>query len=88
MNTMTQDILREQQLAELALAIKHHDHHYNMSDDHGVWRRGVKEREFLTEKLDELFNKKSEALEFWNEHAPKGCGYTKAWIEALKAKGN
>ena len=88
MNNTPQDILREQHLAELALAIKHHDHHYNMSDDNSVWRAGVREREVINEALDEMFSKKSEALEFWNEHAPDGRGYTKAWIEALKAKGN
>ena len=88
MNTMEQDILREQQLAELALAIKHHDHHYNMSDDHGVWQRGVRNSEVLNEILNEMFNKKSERLEFWNEHAPDGCGYTKTYINELKAEGN
>ena len=88
MNTMAQDIIREEKLAKLALAIKHHDHYYNMSDDHGVWQKGVRNSEVLNDKLNELFNKKSEGLEFWNEHAPDGCGYTKNWIEALKSKGN
>mgnify|MGYP003118854631 FL=1 len=88
MNTMTQDILREQQLAELALAIKHHDHHYNMSDDFRVYNSGRINKEAILNLLQETFDKKSEQLEFWNEHAPNGCGYTKTYINELKAEGN
>ena len=87
MNTMAQDILREQQLAELALAIKHHDHHYNMSDDNSVWRSGVREREVINDRLAELFDKQSERCEFYNENAPDGARFTQAWINELKAQG-
>ena len=84
---MTQDILREQQLAELALAIKHHDHHYNRSDDHAVWRAGVSEREAINDRLVELFDKQSERCEFYNQNAPAGARWTQAWIDELKAQG-
>jgi hypothetical protein len=84
---MTKDLLREYELAKLALAIKNHDHYYNMSEDHGVWRRGVADREDITQHLEEMFSKRSEQLEFWNEHAPKGCGYTQAYIDELKSQG-
>ena len=84
---MEQDVLREQQLSELASRIKYHDHYYNMSDDHGVWRRGVADREDITQRLEETFSKRSERLEFWNEHAPEGCGYTQEFIDELKSKG-
>jgi len=87
MNTTEQDILREQQLSELASRIKYHDHYYNMSEDHGVWRRGVADRDDITQRLEETFSKRSEQLEFWNEHAPKGCGYTQAYIDELKSQG-
>ena len=86
--TDTQDILREQKLAELALAIKHHDHNYNMSDDNSVWRAGVREREVINDRLDEIFSKRSEACEFWNLNAPEGRRWTQGYIEELKAKGN
>ena len=88
MNTMTQDLLREQQLAELATAIKHHDHYYQMSDDHRVFLSGTAEKEAILEPLEEVFNKKSEQLEFWNEHAPEGRGYVKGYINELKSQGN
>ena len=85
---MTQDVLREQQLAELALAIKNHDHHYNSSDDHAVWRAGVSEREAINDRLVELFDKQSERCEFYNENTPDGLGYTQSYIDELKAEGN
>tara|TARA_R100001509_G_C4805845_1_gene194703 strand:+ start:342 stop:608 length:267 start_codon:yes stop_codon:yes gene_type:complete len=88
MNTMTQDLLREQQLAELATAIKHHDHYYQMSDDHRVFLSGTAEKEAILERLEEVFDKKSEQLEFWNEHAPEGKGYVKGYINELKSQGN
>ena len=58
-----------------------------MSDDHGVWRRGVADREDITQRLEETFSKRSELLEFWNEHAPEGCGYTQEFIDELKSQG-
>ena len=84
---MAQDILREQQLSKLASRINYPDHYYNMSDDHGVWRRGVADREDITQRLEETFSKRSELLEFWNEHAPEGCGYTQEFIDELKSQG-
>ena len=85
---MTKEILREQKLAELALAIKHHDHYYQMSDDHRVFLSGTAEKEAIIERLEEVFDKLSEQLEFWNEHAPEGRGYVKGYINELKSQGN
>ena len=84
---MAQDILREEKLAELALAIRHHDHYYNMSDDNSVWRAGVREREAIKDRLAELFDKQSERCEVYNENAPDGARLTQAWINELKAQG-
>ena len=88
MNTMTKDLLREYELAKLALAIKNHDHYHQMSDDHRVFLSGTAEKEAILERLEEVFNKKSEQLEFWNEHAPEGKGYVKGYINELKSQGN
>ncbi len=38
--------------------------------------------------MDELFDKKSEALEFYNENTPDGVGYIQSYIDELKAEGN
>ena len=88
MNTMAQDILREQKLAELALAIRHHDHYYQMSDDHRIFLSGTAEKEAILERLEEVFDKKSEQLEFWHEQAPEGSGYVKGYINEIKSQGN
>ena len=58
-----------------------------MSDDHRVFLSGTAEKEAILERLEAVFDKKSEQLEFWNEHAPKGCGYTQAYIDELKSQG-
>ena len=73
---------------QLAEAIRNHDHFSHMSDDHRVYLQGVEQRRLIELELDALFAKRSDKLKFWNEHAPDGCGYTKAWIEALKDQGN
>ena len=85
--TDTQDILREQKLAELALAIRHHDHYHNMSDDYSVYSSGRAERDAINDRLAELFDKQSEQCEFYNENVPDGAKFTQAWINELKAQG-
>ena len=45
-------------------------------------------KEAILERLEEVFDKKSEQLEFWNEHAPEGRGYVKGYINELKSQGN
>ena len=73
---------------ELSQAIKNHDHHWQFSDDHRVWSGGRAHRDMILEELEKMFNKKSERLIFWNEHAPKGSGYAKSYIQELIDNGN
>lgn len=87
MNTDTQDMVREVKLAELALAIRHHDHHHNMSDDYSVYSSGRSERDHIMSELDTMFDKVSDRLEFWNSNCPDGVGYTEDYINELKAEG-
>ena len=72
---------------DLAHAIKHHDHYYMYSDDGGVFRRGSTDRDMILDALEKQFDKKSQRLMFWNEHAPEGCGYTKKYIQELIDNG-
>ncbi len=84
---MTQDILREQKLAELALAIRHHDHYHNMSDDYSVYSSGRSERDHIMSELDTMFDKLSDKLEFWNSNCPDNVGYRQEYINELKSEG-
>ena len=72
----------------LAEIIQDLDHYTQYSEDYSVVRRGIKQKEFVLEMMNELFDKKSEALEFYNENTPDGLGYTKSYIDELKAEGN
>ena len=87
MNTDAQDMVREQKLAEIALAIRHHDHHYQMSDDFRVYNSGRINKEIILDRLSKIFSKKSEQLEFWNSNCPDGVGYRQEYINELKAEG-
>ena len=87
MNIDSQDLVREQRLAELALAIRHHDHHHNMSDDYRVYSSGRAERRAIMDVLELMFDKLSDRLEFWNSNCPDGFGYTEDYINELKAEG-
>ena len=73
---------------ELQKMLKSMDHYTQYSDDYNVVEHGRKQRDFILEQLDNLFNKKSEALEFYNENTPDGLGYTQSYIDELKAEGN
>ena len=84
---MTKDILREQKLAELALAIRHHDHYYNMSDDYSVYSSGRSERDAIMNELDTMFDKVSDKLEFWNTNCPDNVGYRQEYNNELKSEG-
>ena len=84
---MTKDILREQKLAELALAIRHHAHYHNMSDDYSVYSSGRSERDAIMDELDTMFNKVSDKLEFWNTNCPDNVGYRQEYINELKSEG-
>tara|TARA_Y100001937_G_scaffold60392_1_gene82730 strand:- start:321 stop:578 length:258 start_codon:yes stop_codon:yes gene_type:complete len=84
---MTKDILREQKLAELALAIRHHDHYHNMSSDHRVYSLGRSERDTIMKELETMFDKVSDRLEFWNSNCPDNVGYRQEYINELKSEG-
>ena len=45
-------------------------------------------KEFILKMMDELFDKKSEALEFYNDNTPDGVGFIQSYIDELKAEGN
>ena len=72
---------------ELQQMLQTMDHYTQYSDDHSVFTRGRKQAEYVEKQLQELFDKKSEALEFYNENVPKGVGYRKEYINELKAEG-
>ena len=73
---------------ELQQLLQSMDHYTQYSDDYSVFTKGRKQEEFVLEQLDKLFNKKSEALEFYNENTPDGVGYIQSYIDELKAQGN
>ena len=72
----------------LAEIIQDLDHYTQYSEDYSVVRRGIKQKEFVLEMMDELFDKKAEALEFYNENTPDGVGFIQSYIDELKAEGN
>jgi len=72
----------------LAEIIQDLDHYTQYSEDYSVVRRGIKQKEFVLEMMNELFDKKSEALEFYNKNTPDGVGYIQSYIDELKAEGN
>ena len=53
-----------------------------------MFTRGRKQAEYVEKQLQELFDKKSEALEFYNDNTPDGVGYIQSYIDELKAEGN
>ena len=73
---------------ELAEMLQKFDHYTHYSDDYSVAKRGRIQKEFILKMMDELFDKKSEALEFYNENTPEGVGYIQSYIDELKAEGN
>ena len=72
---------------ELAKMLQNFDHYTHYSEDYSVVKRGIKQKEFILKMMDELFDKKSEALEFYNENTPDGVGYTQQYINELKLEG-
>ena len=73
---------------ELQKLLQSMDHYTQYSDDHSVFTKGNNLRKLVDKSLEELFNKKSEALEFYNENTPDGVGYIQSYIDELKAEGN
>jgi hypothetical protein len=73
---------------ELAKMLQNFDHYTQYSEDYSVVKRGIKQKEFILKMMDELFDKKSEALEFYNENTPDNVNYMQSYIDELKAEGN
>jgi len=73
---------------ELQQLLQSMDHHTQYSEDYSVFSNGRKQRELIDKSLEELFDKKSEALEFYNDNTPDGVGYVQSYIDELKAEGN
>ena len=73
---------------ELAEMLQKLDHYTQYSDDYSVVKQGIIKKEFILKMMDQLFDKKSEALEFYNENVPKDVGYTQSYIDELKSEGN
>jgi len=73
---------------ELAQMLQKLDHYTQYSDDYSVVKQGIIKKEFILKMMDELFDKKSKALEFYNENTPDGVGYIQSYIDELKAQGN
>ncbi len=73
---------------ELQQLLQTMDHHTQYSDDHSVFTKGRKQEEYVEKQLQKLFDKRSEALEFYNENTPDGVGYIQSYIDELKAEGN
>ena len=73
---------------ELQQLLQSMDHYAMMSCDYRVFEQGRKQRDFVLEQLDKLFDKKSEALEFYNENTPDGVCYRQGYIDELKSSGN
>ena len=73
---------------ELAKMLQNFDHYTHYSEDYSVVKRGIKQKEFILKMMDELFDKKSEALEFYNDNTPEGVGYMQSYIDELKKEGN
>jgi len=73
---------------ELQQMLQTMDHYTQYSEDFSVFNRGRKQRELIDKSLEVLFDKKSDALEFYNDNTPDGVGYTKQYINELKKEGN
>ena len=73
---------------ELQQLLQSMDHYTQYSDDFRVYESGRQQKEFALKQLDKLFDKKSEALKFYNANVPDSIGYTQDYIDELKEQGN
>ena len=73
---------------ELQKLLQSMDHYTMYSEDYSVFKQGNSLRNLVNKSLEELFDKKSEALEFYNENTPDDVGYTQTYIDELKSEGN
>ena len=73
---------------ELQKLLQSMDHYTMYSEDYSVFKQGNNLRNLVNKSLEELFDKKSEALEFYNKNTPDDVGYTQTYIDELKSEGN
>jgi hypothetical protein len=62
-------------LVNLACLLQFHDWHFNYSDDHSVWKRGMTERDNINQEQRRLLTlglvTTEEILELTHKYAPK-----------------
>jgi hypothetical protein len=62
-------------LVNLARLLQFHDWHFNYSDDHSVWKRGMTERDNINQEQRRLLTlglvTTEEILELTHKYAPK-----------------
>jgi hypothetical protein len=62
-------------LVNLARLLQFHDWHFNYSDDHSVWKRGMAERDNINQEQRRLLTSGlatiEEILELTHKYAPK-----------------
>jgi hypothetical protein len=63
-------------LVNLERLLQFHDWHYEFSDDHSVWKRGVAERDAINQEQKRLISNGlatvEEVQELTQKYAPKG----------------
>ena len=63
-------------LVNLERLLQFHDWHYEFSDDHSVWKRGVAERDAINQEQKRLIDSGlatvEEVQELTQKYAPKG----------------
>jgi hypothetical protein len=70
---MTSELIsRDQRLADLAQALKHHDWYYEYSDDHGVWSRGNSRGQAIQSEIKYLnsLGLEAEVQALWDQYCP------------------
>ena len=91
---MSRDNLKGKFLGEiLNYELKQHDWTYEMSDDHGVWRRGTEEEKRIRAMVKAAYAEGCDPADLFYEYYPKdGCdpgsayGIRRTWEEQLDKK--
>lgn len=92
MSRANRDIpLQHQFLAEIIRKeLKRHDWTFNMSDDHSVWQKGVKEQKEIKKFIEDAYEIGFDPWKLFYEHYPvEGCdppehyGIKINWEEAM-----
>jgi len=58
---------------------EHHDHSYQMSDDHRYYENGRKEYKIIEDKVKEIGGWTKELVKLWNKYAPNDSMFQKDW---------